>query len=371
MPRAETVTLFLCGDLMTGRGVDQILPDPLSPRIDEAHVKSAFDYVRLAERRNGPIPRPAAFEDVWGAALDELELVRPEARIANLETAVTYSEDRLDKEINYRMSPANVGVLTAAGLDACVLANNHALDWGAEGLRETLRTLRTAGLQAAGAGEDDEEAAQPAAVPLQGGGRLLVFAFALPSSGVPAAWAAAPGRPGVNFLAAADGDGVRRIAGDVGRHRREGDLVVVSLHWGGNFDYTVPDEQRRFAHDLIDAAGADVVHGHSSHHVKGIEVYNDQPIFYGCGDFLNDYEGIEGDRNAYRADLPCMYLPELRREDGRLALCRVIPLEIRHLRLSRPMERDVKWLHATLTRECANFGVRVKRLAAGGFGLEW
>ncbi len=70
--------------------------------------------------------------------------------------------------------------------------------------------------------------------------------------------------------------------------------MVVSIHWGGNWGYGIPGEQRQFAHRLIDQAGVDVVHGHYSHHAKGIEVYHDKLILYGCGDFLNDYEGISG-----------------------------------------------------------------------------
>lgn len=371
MAKAETATLFLCGDVMTGRGIDQILPHPAPSRIHEGYLQSALDYVRLAERHSGPIARPVAFDDVWGEALEALARMRPDARIVNLETAVTLSEDWADKGINYRMSPANVGVLTAAGLDCCVLANNHTLDWGIEGLHETLRTLEGAGLRTAGAGADAAQASRPATIPLAGGGRVLVFAFALRDSGVPRSWAAAPGRPGVNFLAAPDSAAARRVASDVEAHRREGDIVVVSLHWGGNFDFAVPPAQRDFAHDLIDTAGVDVVHGHSSHHVKGIEVYRDRPIFYGCGDFLNDYEGIAGIGEAYRDDLTCMYFPALRLDGGGLAECRLVPLQIRRLRLQRPVPRDVAWLHATLGRESAGLGVGLGRSADGSFALDW
>ena len=84
-----------------------------------------------------------------------------------------------------------------------------------------------------------------------------------------------------------------RVADAVGRQRPD-DLIIVSVHWGSNWGYDVPEEQRRFAHALIDKAGVSVVHGHSSHHPKAIEVYRDRLILYGCGDFLNDYEGIKG-----------------------------------------------------------------------------
>jgi poly-gamma-glutamate capsule biosynthesis protein CapA/YwtB (metallophosphatase superfamily) len=139
------VKLFLCGAVMTGRGIDQILAAPCDPAIEEPWVKDARDYVALAERAHGPIPRGADPQYVWGEALQALDAERPDARIVNLETAVTTSDKRACKDINYRMSPANAACVTAARIDCCVLANNHVLDWGACGLEETLDTLKGAG----------------------------------------------------------------------------------------------------------------------------------------------------------------------------------------------------------------------------------
>ena len=181
-----SVTLFLCGDVMTGRGIDQILPHPGEPHLYEPYVRSALGYVEIAEQATGRIERPADFAYIWGDALAELERVQPDARIVNLETAVTVAEDAWpDKGINYRMNPANVGCLLAARIDCCVLANNHVLDWGHRGLAETLDTLRGARLRTAGAGRDGAEAAAPAAIELPGKGRVLVFGFAMENAGVP------------------------------------------------------------------------------------------------------------------------------------------------------------------------------------------
>jgi poly-gamma-glutamate capsule biosynthesis protein CapA/YwtB (metallophosphatase superfamily) len=97
----------LCGDVMTGRGIDQVLARPCDPKLHEDYVASAMDYVGLAEHVNGPIPRHAEPSYVWGAALDELNRMQPDARIINLETAITRSDDYARKGINYRMSPEN------------------------------------------------------------------------------------------------------------------------------------------------------------------------------------------------------------------------------------------------------------------------
>ena len=141
-PAQRTMRLFLCGDVMLGRGIDQVLPRPCDPAIHESYVHSALDYVRLAEEANGAIPRPVVPSYIWGAALDELNRTQPDARIINLETAITRSEDFAPKGINYRISPENADCLTAAAIDCCVLANNHVLDWGRMGLLDTLTDTR-------------------------------------------------------------------------------------------------------------------------------------------------------------------------------------------------------------------------------------
>src|SRR4030067_384810 len=104
--KTERVTLFMCGDVMTGRGVDQILPHPSDPVIHEGYMKDARGYVEIAEKANGPIPKPVDPAYVWGDALNELERVAPDLRLINLETAVTQSDDYWEgKEVQSRMHP--------------------------------------------------------------------------------------------------------------------------------------------------------------------------------------------------------------------------------------------------------------------------
>jgi poly-gamma-glutamate synthesis protein (capsule biosynthesis protein) len=343
---------------MTGRAIDQILPHPSSPELHEGYLASALDYLQLAEDASGPIARPVDRAYIWGEALAELERVAPDVRIINLETSVTRSDEWLPKGINYRMHPDNIACITAAGIDCCVLANNHVLDYGRPGLEETLDTLKRAGLHVAGAGRNRDEASAPAVLALPGGGRVLVFGFGSGSSGVPHDWAASVESPGVDRLDDLSEHTVRQIAARVQRVRRPGDIVVASIHWGSNFDYTIPPEQRRFAQALIDEAGVAVVHGHSSHHVKGIEVCRERVILYGCGDFLNDYEGIHG-YEAYRGDLGLMYFVTVERATGRLLRLAMTPTRIRRFRVQRAATDEAQWLWQVLKRESAPFGVDV------------
>lgn len=365
------ITLFLCGDVMTGRGIDQILPHPGDPVIHEPWVRNARRYVSLAEERHGLIPRPAAFSYIWGDALDELERTAPDARIINLETAVTVSDDYWKgKGINYRMHPANLGCLTAAGIDVCTLANNHVMDWGYPGLEETLSVLRTAGIRYAGAGMDLAEAESPSVLEVPGKGRVLVFALGSETSGIPPEWAAAGSRPGVNLLPDLSRETAIRVGKRIRAARRPGDLVVVSIHWGGNWGNAIPREEHAFACALIDQGGADVIHGHSSHHVKGIGVHGGRPILFGCGDFINDYEGIGG-YEVFRGDLALMYFVSMDTANGKMAGMRMVPMKMRGLRLERASAADGRWLAATLSREGKPFGTSVEPIADGSLELCW
>jgi poly-gamma-glutamate synthesis protein (capsule biosynthesis protein) len=359
--QSGSITLFLCGDVMTGRGIDQILPHPSKPQLFEPYVRSARDYVRLAERACGAFHAPVDFSYIWGDALQELERMRPDARIVNLETAVTASDEAWPgKGIHYRMHPANVACLAAARIDCCVLANNHVMDWGRRGLAETLDALQRAGMHTAGAGQTLARAAAAAKIPVPGRARVLVYACATTGSGVPAEWAATRTRAGVHLLADLSGRAVESIARQVRGRKRPGDVAVLSIHWGGNWGYDIPRAERAFAHALIDAAGVDLVHGHSSHHVRGIEVHRGKLILYGCGDLLTDYEGIAG-HEAYRPELSLMYFPVVDVSSGTLLRLTAVPTRVRRFRVQRAPDEGARWLADTLNREGRTLGTRVER----------
>ncbi|MEU2063336.1 CapA family protein [Streptomyces sp. NPDC013455] len=360
----DTVTLFLAGDVMLGRGVDQILPHPGDPALREDYVHDARDYVALAEAASGPIPRPVPPAWPWGEALPVLDRAAPDVRVINLETTVTGDGDFAPgKGVHYRMHPANLPCLTAARPDVCVLANNHVLDFGPLGLLETLDHLAAAALRTAGAGRDAVTAWRPATVRLPRGGRLLVFAFGMPSSGIPHSWAGTAGRPGVALVPAPTEAAARDFADRLRQLERPGDLVVASVHWGPNWGYTVTRGEVRFAHALVDA-GVDVVHGHSSHHPRPPEVYRDRLVLYGCGDLVDDYEGIGG-YERYRDDLRLLYLASLERGTGRLTGLRMVPLRARRMRLERASEADTAWLRTILDGHARAFGTRVEHADDG------
>ncbi len=259
------------------------------------------------------------------------------------------------KEVLYKTHPANIGCLTVAGIDCCTLANNHLLDWGYAGLYETLETLDASGIRFAGAGRNLQKAQVPAVITLPDGRHVVVVAAGSPSNGVPRTWAAAKQRAGIFYFEEFSQEAVYTLAECITAVKRTRDVAVVSLHWGGNWGYDIPSDQQTFAHQLIDIGGVDIVYGHSSHHVKGMEVYQGKLILYGCGDFIDDYEGIRG-YEVYRPDLSLMYFVTIDEVTGILQTLQMVPMQIRHFRLNHAERADAIWLFETLQREGYPFG---------------
>ncbi|HXZ67538.1 MAG TPA: CapA family protein, partial [Alphaproteobacteria bacterium] len=250
------------------------------------------------------------------------------------------------------------------------LANNHVLDWGRSGLEDTLSTLSSNGLKHAGAGLSDHDTAEPAIIDLGSKGRIEVFAMGATDSGVPLDWAAGRGKPGVNIVTDVSAAGARAIAEGIRQARRTDSLAVASIHWGSNWGYGISASERGFAHALIDEGFVDVVHGHSSHHPKAIEIYKGRLIIYGCGDFLNDYEGIGG-YEEFRSDLVLLYVARLSPRAGVLLTLELVPFRIRRFRLEHAAEEDVAWLLHRLGREYGRFGARLEADASSRILVRW
>jgi poly-gamma-glutamate synthesis protein (capsule biosynthesis protein) len=229
--------------------------------------------------------------------------------------------------------------------------------------------LDRAGVAHAGAGRTAARAASAAVLEVAGRGRVLVFSFASTTSGVARIWGATSRRPGINLLADLSGATVQRVTRPLQRLTQPGDVAIASVHLGANWGYGVPEEHVRFARRLV-AAGFDIVHGHSSHHVRPFEVYPDRLILYGCGDLLNDYEGIAG-HEALRGDLTLIYLVDVEAGHGRLVPARLAPMRIERFRLRRASDADGRWLSQLLERLGGPFGTGVQGRADDTFTVRW
>ncbi len=358
---SSIVKVFVIGDVMLGRGIDQILRYSCNPKLYEGNGLNAQNYVSLAVIKNGPLPNSNSrgVSYVWGDALDILKELKPDVRIINLENSITTSDDPWPaKGIHYRMHPGNMEVIKAADIDCCVLSNNHTADWGFPGLLETLSSLKSTGITYTGAGHNIQEAQAPAIFDVPDKGRVLVFAAGHQSSGIPDKWTASPHQCGLNVIEVNGSKSISQLAQQIRKFKRDGDVVILSIHWGSNWGYDVDPLFRQFAHDTIDQAGVDLIHGHSSHHALGVELYNNKVIIYGSGDFINDYEGIDG-YEEFRGDLSLMYFVSMDMESGNVTDVTMIPTEIHHLQVHRASPENAEWLTNTMKRECRKLGSRV------------
>jgi poly-gamma-glutamate capsule biosynthesis protein CapA/YwtB (metallophosphatase superfamily) len=253
------ITLALTGDVMLGRRVAEALNDHMLP------------------------------EEPWGDVRPLLDAA--DLRIINLECAITDNEQpwiRTAKVFHFRAQPSAIETLRTARIDACSLANNHTLDFEEQGLLDTLEHLDAAGIRHAGAGRNQEEAADPAilTVPANHTRRAALLAF---TDNEPS-FAAGTDRPGTNYLPVSLRPGVlRRVERAVSAVRGMGvDTVIFSNHWGPNMVQRPKKIFRRFAHAVIDR-GVDIYYGHSAHVFQGVEIYRGKPIIYDTGDFIDDY----------------------------------------------------------------------------------
>ena len=255
-------TLFACGDVMPGRGIDQILPHPGDPELQEDYASDASAYVRLAVRAKRADPAaglllalgrcPAGGRGGCTGRPDHQPGNKRHPQRGLRPRQGRALPDEPGKPAVRRRDPARrlrPGQQSRAGLRRARAAGDPrcAGRGGPCGGRSRTRRRRSRAARR-----------HPAA----GRGRILVFCCGTASSGIPPQWAATITMPGVNLLpglssAAADALIIRALAA-----RQHGDLVVVSIHWGSNWGYGVHGDQVRFAHQLIDG-GIDLIHGHS------------------------------------------------------------------------------------------------------------
>lgn len=246
--RPATITIAAVGDMIFDRKVKE-----------------------LVKREGGKAPLAEVAERLTAA----------DVAIGNLESTIADSGTRnKTKDVTFRGHPAGIEGLKLAGFDALSLANNHTLDYGPEPLADTIEALDAAGIGHAGAGKDKDAAWTPATVDVNGT-KVAYLAF---THVLPVGFLAGDGKPGV-----ASGKMDLALIDDAVRKAKEThDYVIVSFHWGVEYEDFANGDQVAKAHRVIDA-GADMVLAHHPHVIQGVEFYNGKLIAYSLGDFVFDH----------------------------------------------------------------------------------
>lgn len=225
------------------------------------------------------------FSSIWGNTIETLK--SSDLLFINLECSLTKNKIRGNKDspvFFFRSELENVESLKEAGVNYCSLANNHTLDFGIDGLLETLRTLKDAEIVYAGAGKKIKEAKNGADL-RRGDLKIKIFSFTDNEPG----WEARKDKPGTFYLPIDVNDKrAKELFKNIQKAKQEKYFIIISAHWGPNMVRVPPSNHRSFAHKLIDS-GCDIFHGHSSHVFQPIEIYKERVIFYDCGEMIDDY----------------------------------------------------------------------------------
>lgn len=293
MPQSEkNIVIALTGDVMIGRLVSEKLSN-----VDPSYI--------------------------WGDVLPLLQ--EADFTFINLETALTNSEERIEKVFNFKADPYKVAALQKAHIRAVNLANNHVLDYSAKGLLETIETLDDAGIFHVGAGKNIDEAKKDIIVEIQD-----IKIGILGCTDNEPTWKAQKTNPGVMYVEVGD---IYFLRESLLQLRKKVDILILSIHWGPNMKQSPDSSFVSFAHDLIDL-GVDILHGHSAHIYQGVERYKNSLILYDTGDFVDDY-----------------YVDPLLRNDRSFLFCiecskkgvrhlRLIPVVINNFQVNRAVGKD-------------------------------
>lgn len=318
------VTLALAGDTMLGRGVAE-------------RLRTAAPHTLFAPRIKEVVDEADAF-------------------VVNLECCVSARGQRWPdptKKFFFRAPPRAVEALTWLGVDCVTLANNHALDYGPDALRDTIDTLTRGEIAVVGAGRNVAAARRPA--------RLTRRGVDIAVTGVtdhPSDFAAGPDSPGVAYADLPNGvpgwlrDQVATLAASA-------DVVLVTPHWGPNMVASPVPHVRAAAHALV-RAGATVVAGHSAHVFHAVE----GPVLYDLGDFVDDYAV----HPVLRNDLGLLFLLTVDAA-GPIRL-EAVPIALGYSRTEIARGNDHVWIADRFIRACARFGTEARR-SGDRVVIEW
>ena len=350
------LTIFLCGDVMLGRAVDQIFQFKTDPRLYETVNNDAKQYLPLKMLRYAKKNHYVGYDYIWGPLLKSPFYTNADLKIINLETSITHSQKPELKAVLYKMHPQNIETIKVANIDYCNMANNHVKDWGLDGLLETLNILKKNKINYGGIGKNLFEAQQPTCFHINNR-KIFIFSIAEPGSGTPLEWKATHQNPGVNMIDIDDLTQILKFVDLIKKTTNNDDFIIVSIHWGSNWGWTIEDKYRNFAHHLIDYANVDLIHGHSSHHFRPIEMYKNKLIFYGCGDLINDYETINNPiHEQFKPHISLTYYPTYN-NDKQIVKLIIIPFTIKNLQLTYLQPSEQTKVIDLLNKICQNYGL--------------
>ncbi|HEX2313446.1 MAG TPA: CapA family protein [Thermomonospora sp.] len=198
----------------------------------------------------------------------------------NLETAVTTGGTQAPKQFVFRAPPTAFRALRSAGVDVVTMANNHGMDYGESGLRDSLAAARQARFPVVGIGANAAEAYRPWTTTVKGNRIAVIGATQVLDDNLIQAWTATDAKAGL-----ASAKDAPRLVRAVREARRNADIVIVNLHWGQELNTCPSDVQKQLADQLV-AAGADAIVGSHAHVLQAGGYLRGKYVHYGLGNFV-------------------------------------------------------------------------------------
>ena len=270
------VSIAVTGDVMIGRNMVGVLSLDSSPFEGVSNVTSKVDLLLI-----------------------------------NFENAATTSENAIKGDIPLKCDPSYVPLAKGNNNTVAALANNHATDYGVDGLHDTINYLKDANITPMGAG-DSEDAAHKAVVENINGRKITILNYMDSNNFAEYDYESLPYANGSNpgYSAYNSADAQKQI-----KENNDSDVIIVFMHFGNEYSTSPNEDQEKIAHELIDY-GADVVVGSHPHVPQGIEMYKGKPIFYSLGNFMFDLSG---------GDMDATYFVEIDLNEG-TGQCTVYPV---------------------------------------------
>jgi len=241
--------------------------DPITIAFAGDNNGEALPAVDMANAMAG---RLAAMKDLLSSA---------DLTVANLETSITQRGTAAPKQFTFRAPPSILEGMQAVGVDVVSMANNHGLDFGPEGLQDSLAAKQIAPIPVVGIGANDDEAFAPAKVTVKGQRVSIIGATQVLDSSLITLWTATADHPGM-----ASAKRVDRLTAEVRKARADSDTVIVFLHWGVEKSTCPSPSQQQLAKTLADA-GADLIIGGHAHRVQSGGYLGRAFVDYGLGNF--------------------------------------------------------------------------------------
>ena len=373
--------LFVGGSLILGRGIDQILLNPGSPKMEWLPRNSSLLYIEESVKLHGEFPNAtetASPDYLWEYISKEFREQAPMVKIANLESSISsdkslhmndLSQSTSTKVDYLQLNPQNSYILQSLDIDILTLANDHVLDFGLPGFSETISSLDVQNIGYIGGGMNIEEAKRLGIkeVTLLTEGdqmmeeegetteaRVLILSVLDTSSGCGAACAAGLHRQGLFQINISNPKALESIKTIIDSVKLDNDIIIIYLHYGVQWGWGISQEFIEFTHQLIDQIDINIIVNTAPWHLRPVEVYKGKLILHGVGSLITDLEGFSNPE--FNPAAGGLFFVKIDSKNGELKGLKIVPTTMVHFRPQPATKEHTQFVLQILNERGKQFG---------------